>query len=162
MQHRLLSTALPCLVAVTMLAVDSRPCRAIEMFTFFGDGSRVGLPSLEVPIEAYPGIPLRSDRIRARRRAQRGFAPPAAQPGLPAGITIRQMPTGPQPVPRGVEAGRQSEAPRGQTSRGQNPRGQAATQTSAPRRASGQPPVAPSPPETLDPELVEPPIAEPR
>ena len=40
------------------------------MFTFFGDGSRVGLPSLEVPIEAYPGIPLRSDRLRARRRAK--------------------------------------------------------------------------------------------
>jgi hypothetical protein len=43
---------------------------AIEMFTYFGDGSRIGLPSLEVPIEAYPGIPLRSDRIRARRAGQ--------------------------------------------------------------------------------------------
>jgi hypothetical protein len=40
------------------------------MFTYFGDGSRIGLPSLEVPIEAYPGIPLRSDRIRARNRWQ--------------------------------------------------------------------------------------------
>ena len=48
------------------------------MFTFYGDGSRVGLPSLEVPIEAYPGIPLRSDRLRARRRARRspGFNDP--------------------------------------------------------------------------------------
>lgn len=76
--------------------------RAIEMFTFFGDGSRIGLPSLEVPIEAYPGIPLRSDRIRARNRAmmmRRGMpAPPAAgQAGTmqPArGITIRTMPVG--------------------------------------------------------------------
>ena len=46
------------------------PARAIEMFTYFGDGSRIGLPSLEVPVQAYPGIPLRSDRIRARARAQ--------------------------------------------------------------------------------------------
>jgi len=46
------------------------PARAIEMFTNFGDGSRIGLPSLEVPVQAYPGIPLRSDRIRARNRAQ--------------------------------------------------------------------------------------------
>jgi hypothetical protein len=76
--------------------------RAIEMFTYFGDGSRIGLPSLEVPIEAYPGIPLRSDRIRARNRAmmmRRGMpAQPAAgqagtiQPGR--GITIRTMPVG--------------------------------------------------------------------
>ena len=72
--------------------------RAIEMFTYFGDGSRIGLPSLEVPIEAYPGIPLRSDRIRARNRAmqmRRGM--PAPQQGQrvmqPAsGITIRTMP----------------------------------------------------------------------
>ena len=46
------------------------PARAIEMFTYFGDGSRIGLPSLEVPVQAYPGIPLRSDRLRARARAQ--------------------------------------------------------------------------------------------
>ena len=72
--------------------------RAIEMFTYFGDGSRIGLPSLEVPIEAYPGIPLRSDRIRARNRAlmmRRGMPaqpgmPPAAQPA--PGVTIRSMP----------------------------------------------------------------------
>ncbi|MEI6240609.1 MAG: hypothetical protein WCR51_09475 [Planctomycetia bacterium] len=83
--------------------------RAIEMFTFFGDGSRVGLPSLEVPIEAYPGIPLRSDRIRARNRAMmmRRGAPAAAvgkagtmQPAR--GITIRTMPVGegvPEEIP---------------------------------------------------------------
>lgn len=75
---------------------------AIEMFTYFGDGSRIGLPSLEVPIEAYPGIPLRSDRIRARRRAQR-MGPGAAVrvgPGTPVGgVTIRAMPTPTMPPP---------------------------------------------------------------
>jgi hypothetical protein len=75
--------------------------KAIEMFTFFGDGSRIGLPSLEVPIEAYPGIPLRSDRLRAARNrtaaARRGG--PAGESVAPGGITIRSMPT-PQPVPR--------------------------------------------------------------
>jgi len=96
----------PCLVVMFMAAactVGPLPAaRAIEMFTYFGDGSRIGLPSLEVPIEAYPGIPLRSDRIRARNRAmmmRRGMpAQPAAgqagtiQPGR--GITIRTMPVG--------------------------------------------------------------------
>ena len=96
----------PCLVVMLMAAacaVGPLPAaRAIEMFTYFGDGSRIGLPSLEVPIEAYPGIPLRSDRIRARNRAmmmRRGMpAQPAAgqagtiQPGR--GITIRTMPVG--------------------------------------------------------------------
>jgi len=73
---------------------------AIEMFTYFGDGSRIGLPNLEVPIEAYPGIPLRSDRLRARRRAMRtgpGSAVQVGPPGYARGITIRSMPTG-QPV----------------------------------------------------------------
>jgi len=75
---------------------------AIEMFTYFGDGSRIGLPSLEVPIEAYPGIPLRSDRIRARRRAMR-MGPGAAVrvgPGTPigGGVTIRAMPTNRMPT----------------------------------------------------------------
>lgn len=84
-----------CLVAVL---VPAAPARAIEMFTFFGDGSRVGLPSLEVPIEAYPGIPLRSDRIRARRRAMQNPGQPV-RVGPPGGITIRSMPTG-QPLPR--------------------------------------------------------------
>lgn len=74
---------------------------AIEMFTFYGDGSRVGLPSLEVPIEAYPGIPLRSDRLRARRRAQRNPGTPV-RVGPPGGVTIRAMPEGqPVPPPRG-------------------------------------------------------------
>jgi hypothetical protein len=103
----------PRLAAMLMLAIVSghaSAARAIEMFTFFGDGSRVGLPSLEVPIEAYPGIPLRSDRIRARNRAmmmRRGvpMQPAAGQPGSmqPArGITIRAMPIGatdPEAVP---------------------------------------------------------------
>jgi hypothetical protein len=96
----------PCLMVMVVAAacaVGPLPAaRAIEMFTYFGDGSRIGLPSLEVPIEAYPGIPLRSDRIRARNRAmmmRRGMpAQPAAgqagtiQPGR--GITIRTMPVG--------------------------------------------------------------------
>ena len=60
-------------VAFTMCP---RPANAIEMFTFFGDGSRVPLPSLETPIEAYPGIPLRSDRLRAQRRTVRIECPP--------------------------------------------------------------------------------------
>jgi hypothetical protein len=86
------------LAAAALLAVTLAPaCPAIEMFTFFGDGSRIGLPSLEVPIEAYPGIPLRSDRIRARRRAMRMGPNSAVQvgPGTPigGGITIRAMPT---------------------------------------------------------------------
>lgn len=85
------------------------PASGIEMFTYFGDGSRIGLPSLEVPVQAYPGIPLRSDRIRARSRAQqvRRAAPPqgtnaeaprpspgsGVAPGIPGGgITIRPMP----------------------------------------------------------------------
>lgn len=78
------------------------PARAIEMFTNFGDGSRIGLPSLEVPVQAYPGIPLRSDRIRARSRAQQLRRAAASQPGVtPAGdglpgiqgggITVRPM-----------------------------------------------------------------------
>ena len=100
-------TTLPRLAAVLVIASAAGHAsagRAIEMFTFFGDGSRIGLPSLEVPIEAYPGIPLRSDRIRARNRAmmmrRSGPAQPAAaQPGTlqPAqGITIRAMPIGEQ------------------------------------------------------------------
>jgi hypothetical protein len=85
-------------VAVGLCMAVATESAAIEMFTFFGDGSRIGLPSLEVPIEAYPGIPLRSDRIRARRASRRPAAPAApAQPGLPRGITIRAMPTSPQP-----------------------------------------------------------------
>lgn len=85
------------LVLAVAPAIESR---AIEMFTYFGDGSRIGLPSLEVPIEAYPGIPLRSDRLRARRRAMR-MGPGAAVrvgPGTPVGgVTIRPMPTSQMP-----------------------------------------------------------------
>jgi hypothetical protein len=85
------------LVAASFVALP-RELPAIEMFTYFGDGSRIGLPSLEVPIEAYPGIPLRSDRIRARNRAmmmRRGMPaqqgmPPSGQPA--SGVTIRSMP----------------------------------------------------------------------
>lgn len=76
-------------------ALAAAEARAIEMFTFFGDGSRIGLPSLEVPVEAYPGIPLRSDRLRARRRAMRGGASaavPVSPPGYARGVTIRAMP----------------------------------------------------------------------
>ena len=78
--------------AVITVAMSLRPANAIEMFTFFGDGSRVPLPSLETPIEAYPGIPLRSDRLRARRRAASRVP---QQTGMPVGngrITIRTMP----------------------------------------------------------------------
>jgi hypothetical protein len=95
MIHQPRGAARNCLVAALLVAAAAPACPAIEMFTNFGDGSRIGLPSLEVPIEAYPGIPLRSDRIRARRRAMRG-RPPAAvgvQPrGMPRGMTIRAMP----------------------------------------------------------------------
>lgn len=89
-------------LAALFAAADARPTRAIEMFTYYGDGSRIGLPSLEVPVEAYPGIPLRSDRLRARRRAQRNPGQPV-RVGPPGGITIRAMPEGqPIPAPRPV------------------------------------------------------------
>jgi len=97
-------TALPAVVALAALCSWPTAVPGIEMFTFYGDGSRVGLPSLEVPIEAYPGIPLRSDRLRARRRAQQ-LGPggtvrlgPTGLPTRPGGITIRAMPQG-APVP---------------------------------------------------------------
>lgn len=97
--------------AVVVLAAAC-PAVAIEMFTYFGDGSRIGLPSLEVPVQAYPGIPLRSDRIRARSRANQGRRaaaandagaraaanPVAVPPPIPGGgIRIRPMPT--EPIP---------------------------------------------------------------
>ena len=80
-------------LVVIASATCPRPANAIEMFTFFGDGSRVPLPSLETPIEAYPGIPLRSDRLRARRQAAYRVPP---QTGVPVGngrITIRAIPS---------------------------------------------------------------------
>jgi hypothetical protein len=82
-------------LAAALVALIATEAAAIEMFTFFGDGSRIGLPSLEVPVEAYPGIPLRSDRLRARRRAMRmgpGSAVRIGPPGYARGITIRAMP----------------------------------------------------------------------
>jgi hypothetical protein len=93
-QHHPWQRAAVAAALATLIAAD---CLAIEMFTYFGDGSRIGLPSLEVPIEAYPGIPLRSDRLRARRRAMRmgpGSTAPVA-PGHGGGITIRSMSTPP-------------------------------------------------------------------
>ena len=86
----------PMLAAALLLAWGS-DCAAIEMFTYFYDGSRIGLPSLEVPVEAYPGIPLRSDRIRARRRAMRSGPTRETPPGQPGGMTIKVMPTLPTP-----------------------------------------------------------------
>ena len=125
-------------LAALLLAGLASECLAIEMFTFFGDGSRIGLPSLEVPVEAYPGIPLRSDRLRARRAARRQAAPPAqsmpGQPALPRGITIREMPTQP-PLPRATPL----------------------MQPTSVRPAAA--PIAPAP-EDLIPELVQPPISE--
>jgi hypothetical protein len=98
-----------------LLAGIATESRGIEMFTFFGDGSRIGLPSLEVPVEAYPGIPLRSDRLRARRRAMR--QPPAPRTGqLPSGATIRAMPDArPAPLPQQSPAASRPAAPRGRT-----------------------------------------------
>lgn len=101
--------------AVIATSMCTRPANAIEMFTFFGDGSRVPLPSLETPIEAYPGIPLRSDRLRARRQAAYRVPP---QTGIPVGngrITIRAMPSEgtapafdeevrPTPAPEAIQA----------------------------------------------------------
>ncbi len=111
-------------LVIAMTAFACADAQAIEMFTYFGDGSRVGLPSLEVPVEAYPGIPLRSDRIRARRRAMQS-GPAATTPTNPKGpsqtITIRSMPevmeappaAGRSPaVPRSPAAARGKPTPR--------------------------------------------------
>jgi hypothetical protein len=94
---------LPALVLLTAVVVAAPSASGIEMFTYFGDGSRIGLPNLEVPVEAYPGIPLRSDRLRARRRAAQ-LGPggtvrlgPSGLPTRPGGMTIRAMP---QTMPR--------------------------------------------------------------
>lgn len=84
-------------LAAAGFAVVAKPAMAVEMFTYFGDGSQIGLPSLEVPIEAYPGIPLRSDRLRARRAGKR---PPRGTIGhfQGRGITIRVPAEYPMPV----------------------------------------------------------------
>jgi hypothetical protein len=87
------------IVAIVAVAIFTAESQAIEMFTFYGDGSRIGLPNLEVPIEAYPGIPLRSDRIRARRRAMQTGSAVRVGPGTPVGsVTIRPMPTRSMPT----------------------------------------------------------------
>jgi hypothetical protein len=90
------SAAARCLAGTTILSLLLvLPARGIEMFTYFGDGSRIGLPSLEVPVQAYPGIPLRSDRIRARARAQQlRRAAPVDQPGTPPGRGHHRSPDG--------------------------------------------------------------------
>jgi hypothetical protein len=149
--------SLASVVAAILFAVVAADCSAIEMFTFFGDGSRIGLPSLEVPVEAYPGIPLRSDRLRARRRAMRtgpAAEVPVGPPGMPNGITIRAMPplAAPQPVPR-MPASPRTVQPRTIQPRTIQPR-----QTAA----QGRPPVAPMPPEppAARPAEVLPPIGE--
>jgi len=114
--NRGLATALTILVGLAAL-----PCPAVEMFTFFGDGSRIGLPSLEVPVEAYPGIPLRSDRLRARRMGRR---PAAGGPAsTPAGAMVRVIPE--TVIPQAVVPEK--------SARPLTPRG-------------GRPPVAPEPP----------------
>ncbi|MFM9197517.1 MAG: hypothetical protein ACKOWG_17610 [Planctomycetia bacterium] len=93
------------LVLAGLVGISPAPARGIEMFTYFGDGSRIGLPSLEVPVEAYPGIPLRSDRLRARRRALQGGPGnsvrmgPQGLPTRPGGIIIRSMPRQPVAAP---------------------------------------------------------------
>jgi hypothetical protein len=119
-KHRM-AAALTILVGLAAL-----PCPAVEMFTFFGDGSRIGLPSLEVPVEAYPGIPLRSDRLRARRMGRR---PAAGGPAsTPAGAMVRVIPE--TVVPQAVVP--QAVVPE-KSARPLTPRG-------------SSPPVAPEPP----------------
>lgn len=122
------------------------------MFTYFGDGSRIGLPNLEVPIEAYPGIPLRSDRLRARRRAQR-LGPNAAvrigPPGYARGITIREMPplsapaatTAAPPAPR-IEPETPT-APEPEVEGGAS--AEASVASPAPKRARGEAEMIPAP-----------------
>ncbi len=87
------------LAAVVCMSAVGTPASAVEMFTYFGDGSYIGLPSLEVPIEAYPGIPLRSDRLRAQRH---GRPAPRGTVGRfhGRGITIRVPVQQPTPAPR--------------------------------------------------------------
>lgn len=112
------------MTCIAGLVFGVRSAEAIEMFTFFGDGSRIGLPSLEVPIEAYPGIPLRSDRIRMRTgrfargwRGNGGRGTTMRQPvelgqgekDVGGGITIRPMApkqasSAPQRIPQQVRA----------------------------------------------------------
>jgi|LakMenEpi03Aug12_release.lakeMendotaPanAssembly.Ray.scaffolds.fasta_scaffold56600_2 hypothetical protein len=130
-------------LAAALVAIGAADGVAIEMFTYFGDGSRIGLPSLEVPIEAYPGIPLRSDRLRARRRAMRmgpGAAVPVGPPGYARGITIRSM-----PAPSAATSGR----PHVTTPPVVVESPAEATPAAEPLVAP-EPPVSPEPPEPID------------
>ncbi len=124
-------------LAAALVAIGAADGVAIEMFTYFGDGSRIGLPSLEVPIEAYPGIPLRSDRLRARRRAMRmgpAAAVPVGPPGYARGITIRSM-----PAPSAATSGR----PHVTTP-------PVVVESPAEATPAAEPLVAPEPPEPID------------
>jgi hypothetical protein len=116
-------------VAAVAPMVQGPICQGIEMFTFYGDGSRIGLPSLEVPIEAYRGIPLRSDRLRARRAAQRnpGTSVQVGTPGMPGSMTVRTMPQ------LSAQAGPAAVAPAG------------SSPPASRRAADGRIPVAPDP-----------------
>lgn len=91
--RRLVGRVLAFVVAIPLVGLGDRGL-AIEMFTFFGDGSRIGLPSLEVPVEAYPGIPLRRDRMRM----QRGRSAPWRQ--VPRQQAARPIPEPRQAVPK--------------------------------------------------------------
>jgi hypothetical protein len=164
------SAAARCLAGTTILSLLLvLPARGIEMFTYFGDGSRIGLPSLEVPVQAYPGIPLRSDRIRARARAQQlRRAAPVDQPGTPpgdglpgipgGGITVRPMATpavGPVPgtrtpptVGRFPQAPPPSAAPSSQPT-GENWSNLVPGGRSAPEQITAPPPANSAPNPTL-------------
>jgi len=67
---------------------------AIELWTHYGDGtpngdtSRIGLPSMEVPIEAYPGIPW---PLR-RSKNSRSWQPNRANHAVSNTITVRVEP----------------------------------------------------------------------
>jgi hypothetical protein len=120
--------------SVLVTALTAMPCPAIEMFTFFGDGSRIGLPSLEVPIEAYRGIPLRSDRLRARRAGRQPAGSQAA--ARPGGGLIQVIPETAVPIGEVEPSAALPAAP------GIAPR---LPQPETPHRVSS-PPVAPDPP----------------
>ena len=97
-QH-MCSTAFALCTTAILLAAWHPKAEAIEMWTFFGDGGRIGLPNLEVPIEAYPGIPLRSDRIRMQNRSTHVRRSMPSQAASSGGITIRPMNTTSERLP---------------------------------------------------------------
>lgn len=123
------------LVLLALTVFLGAEAQAIEMFTFFGDGSRIGLPSLEVPIEAYPGIPLRRDRMRGRRRSMRTPPTTATPAGPSRAITIRTMTPPVMPEAPVIEAPRiesASTSPYGKTPR-------------VPADVTDEPPMPPEP-----------------